>query len=60
MSDIAIIKVHTISPEELHMNFAEFREYYEPSGLICLVFSSSEIYCIISIEKGNFYGLYLS
>ena len=59
MSDISIIKVHTISPEELHMYFAEFREYYEPSGLICLV-SSSEIYCMISIEKGNFYGLYLS
>ena len=45
------------------------REYYEPSGLICLV-SGSERYfdifcklsvcCIISIEKGNLYGLYLS
>ena len=77
MSNISIIKVNTISLEELNMYLAEFirsfrlrdREYYEPSGLICLV-SSSERYfdifcslsvcCIISIEKGNLYDFYLS
>ena len=45
------------------------REYYEPLGLICLVSSSARYFdifcklsvcCIISIEKGNLYGLYLS
>ena len=77
MSNISIIKVYTISLEELDMYLAELirsfrlrdREDYEPSGLICLV-SSSERYfdifcllsvcCIISIEKGNLCGYYLS
>ena len=47
MSIISIIKVHTISPEELNMYLAEFirsfrlkdREEYEPLGLTCLVSS---------------------
>ena len=51
MSIISIIKVHTISPEELNMYLAEFirsfrlkdREDYEPSGLACLI-SSIERY----------------
>ena len=50
MSIISIIKVDTISPEELNMYLAEFirlndREDYEPSGLTRLV-SSIERYFV--------------
>ena len=54
MSTISIIKVHTISPEELNLYLAEFirsfrlneREDYEPLGLTRLV-SSIERYFFI-------------
>ena len=54
MSIISIIKVDTISPEEVNMYLAEFirsfrlrdREDNKPSGLTCLV-SSIERYFVI-------------
>ena len=55
MSNISMIELRTISPEELNMYLAEYihsfqdREDLEPSGLTCPV-----------IEKGNLYGFYLS
>ena len=67
MSNISIIKVYTISLEELDMYLAEFirsfrlrdREYYEPSGLICLV-SSSERYFDFFFACFQYVALFLS
>ena len=57
MSNISVIELQAISPEEHKMYLAEYihsfqlkdREDWEPSGVTYLV-----------IEKGNLYGFYLS
>ena len=67
MPIISIIKVHTISPEELNMYLADFirsfrlkdREDYESSGLTCLV-SSIERYFVIFFASCQYVALFLS
>ena len=66
MSIISIIKVDTISPEELNMYLAEIirsfrlkdKEDYEPSGLTCLV-SSIERY-LLFFASCQYVALFLS